>query len=168
MEIRKLQAACGFNVLISMTTLRCWSFLFWIWQMCVAGRCAGYPAATDEDWYTEIFRGKGFDSSTTSRCSEDDIRIATLLLGQFVKAHASVLSRRKPAINPFDLLHGDGNEVPERENMLRGTLTQLQANNTVKVPSVKRKTDEVSPFTWQVMKVRLIGKNTRKEYSRLI
>jgi hypothetical protein len=87
------------------------------------------------------------------------MRMATLLLGQFVKAHASVLSRERPAINPLDLLHaGDGKEVLDRNKMLLETLTQLKANNKVKVPSVKRTTDDRSPFTWQVMKVRLTGR----------
>jgi hypothetical protein len=126
------------------------------WVMCIAGHCAENDA-TDEEWYTDIFRGQGYDSSTRMRCSERDIRMATLLLGQFVKAHASVLNREYPAINPLDLFHGNGREVLDRKAMLRDTRTQLQANNTVKVPSVKRTTGDRSRFTWHVMKVKLTG-----------
>jgi hypothetical protein len=128
------------------------------WVVCIAGQCAGQCAghdATNEEWYEEIFKRRGYDSDTRLRCSEEDIRMATLLLGQFVKAHASVLSRERPAINPLDLFPGDGKEVLDRKKMLLETLTQLKANNKVKVPSVKRTTDD---FTWQVMKVRLTGR----------
>jgi hypothetical protein len=48
--------------------------------------------------------------------------MATRLLGQFVKAHASVLSREDAAINPLDLFHSDGEEVLDRKKMLRNTL----------------------------------------------
>jgi hypothetical protein len=100
--------------------------------MCIAGHCAEHHA-TDEDWYQIKFRGKGYDSSTTStrkRCTESDIRMGTLLLGQFVKARASVLSRKSPAIHPLDLFNGDENGDLDRKNMLRDTRTQLQANST--------------------------------------
>jgi hypothetical protein len=125
------------------------------WVMCIARQCAGHDA-TNEEWYED--KRREYDSDTRLRCSEEDIRMATLLLGQFVKAHASVLSRERPAINPLDLFHGDGKEVLDRKKMSLESLTQLKANNEVKVPSVKRTTDDCSPFTWQVMKVRLTGR----------
>jgi hypothetical protein len=120
------------------------------WVMCIVGQCAGHDA-TNEEWYEEIFKRRGYDSDTRLRCSEEDIRMATLLLGQFVKAHASVPSRERPAINPLDLFHGNGKEVIDSKKMLLETLAQLKANNKVKVPSVKR-------TTGQVMKVRLTGR----------
>lgn len=83
--------------------------------------------------------------------------MATLLLGQFVKANASVPNREDPAINPLDLFHGDGKEVIDSKKMMLETIIQLKANNTVKVPLVKRSTGDRSRFTWHVMKVKLAG-----------
>jgi hypothetical protein len=124
--------------------------------MVLAKDAAEYKTLITEDYHDSV-------DGIRQRCSEEDVKVATQLLGDFMKANADALLGRPKQeesnvptsnVTPLDLFQNpkDSREVTKKINNLGITEKLLSKKFEVKVPKMKSWDKK-----WEILKVHISG-----------